>query len=41
MTYWENGGQVHAFLTTALGGGEWSASRPARLILGVTATGTH
>jgi len=29
-TYWGSGGILHAFLTSALGGGEWSASHPGR-----------
>jgi hypothetical protein len=30
-TYWGSGGIApHAFLTSALDGGEWSASRPGR-----------
>jgi hypothetical protein len=28
--YSGNGGTAHAFLTSALGGGEWSASRSGR-----------
>jgi hypothetical protein len=28
--YWGSGGIAHAFLTSALDGGEWSASRPGR-----------
>jgi len=30
-TYWGIEVQLHAFLTSALDGGEWSASRPSRL----------
>jgi hypothetical protein len=33
--------QIHIFLTSALAGGEWSASRPGRLIPGERAPGTH
>jgi hypothetical protein len=33
--------KVHIFLTLALGGGEWSASRPCRFTLGERAPGTH
>jgi hypothetical protein len=32
---------IHIFLTSALAGGEWSASRPCRLTPGETARGTH
>jgi hypothetical protein len=32
---------LHAFLTSALDGGEWSASRPARFTPRERATGTH
>jgi hypothetical protein len=28
--YWGSGGTAHAFLTSALHGGKWSASRPGR-----------
>jgi hypothetical protein len=31
---------THVFLTSALVGGEWSASRPGRFILGERAPGT-
>jgi hypothetical protein len=31
----------HIFLTSALGGGEWSASRPGRFITGERAPCTH
>jgi hypothetical protein len=34
-------GRVHAFLTSALDGGEWSASRPCCFTPGKTAPGTH
>jgi hypothetical protein len=30
-TYWGVEVELHAFLTSALDGGEWSASRPAAL----------
>jgi hypothetical protein len=33
--------QIHVFLTSALVGGEWSASRPSRFTPGERATGTH
>jgi hypothetical protein len=33
--------QFHAFLTSALDGGEWSASRPVRLTLRERAPSTH
>jgi len=33
--------QLHAFLTSALDGGEWSASRPGHFTPGETAPGTH
>jgi hypothetical protein len=32
---------IHIFLTSALAGGEWSASRPGRYIPGERAPGTH
>jgi hypothetical protein len=32
---------MHVFLTSALVGGEWSASRPGRFTPRVTAHGTH
>jgi hypothetical protein len=32
---------IHIFLTSALVGGEWSASRPGRFIPGERAPGTH
>jgi hypothetical protein len=31
MKTWESGGIAPPFLTSALGGGEWSASRPGRM----------
>jgi hypothetical protein len=33
--------QIHVFLTSALDGGEWSASRPGRFTPGERASGTH
>jgi hypothetical protein len=33
--------QIHVFLTSALVGGEWSASRPGRFTPGVIAPGIH
>jgi hypothetical protein len=33
--------QIHIFLTSALAGGEWSASRPGRITPGEKAPGTH
>jgi hypothetical protein len=33
--------QTHVFLTSALVGGEWSASRPGRFTPGEKAPGTH
>jgi hypothetical protein len=32
---------THVFLTSALAGGEWSASRPGRFTPGERAPGTH
>jgi hypothetical protein len=32
---------IHVFLTSALVGGEWSASHPGRFIPGERAPGTH
>jgi hypothetical protein len=32
---------IHIFLSSALVGGEWSASHPGRFIPGERATGTH
>jgi hypothetical protein len=32
---------IHIFFTSALAGGEWSASRPGRFIPGERASGTH
>jgi hypothetical protein len=39
--YWGLEVQFHAFLTSALDGGEWSASRPGRFTLRERAPGTH
>jgi hypothetical protein len=39
--YWRVEVQLHAFLTAALDGGEWSASRPGRFTRMETAPGTH
>jgi hypothetical protein len=33
--------EIHIFLTSALVGGEWSASRPGRFTSGEIAPGTH
>jgi hypothetical protein len=33
--------QIHIFLTSALAGGEWSASRPGRFTPRERASGTH
>jgi hypothetical protein len=33
--------EIHIFLTSALAGGGWSASRPCRFTPGERATGTH
>jgi hypothetical protein len=40
-TYWGSGGIAHAFLTSALVGGAWFASRPGRFIPRERAPGTH
>jgi hypothetical protein len=40
-TYWGVGVQIHVFLTIALVGGEWSASRPCNFISGEWAFSTH
>jgi hypothetical protein len=37
----ENGGIAPPILTSALEGGEWSASCPCRFTIGETAAGTH
>jgi hypothetical protein len=39
--YWGSGGTAPPFLTSALDGGERSASRLCRFTFGVTAPGTH
>jgi hypothetical protein len=39
--YWGMGVWLHAFLTSALGGGEWPASRPGRFTPKERAPGTH
>jgi hypothetical protein len=39
--YWEVEVQLHAFLTSALDGAEWSASRPGRFTLRELGPGTH
>jgi hypothetical protein len=39
--YWGVNIQIHIFLTSALDGGEWSASRPFRFTPGKRAPGTH
>jgi hypothetical protein len=38
---WGSGGIALPFLTSALDGGEWSASRPCRFNPGERASGTH
>jgi hypothetical protein len=40
-TYWGIGGQLHVFLTSALDGGEWPASRPSRFTPRERVSGTH
>jgi hypothetical protein len=40
-TYWGVEIYLHAFLTSALDGGEWSASRPGRFTSRERAPGTH
>jgi hypothetical protein len=40
-TYGEVNVQIHIFLTSALAGGEWSASRSGRFTSGERAAGTH
>jgi hypothetical protein len=40
-SYWGNGGALHSFLTSTLGGSDWSASRPGRIIPRERALGTH
>jgi hypothetical protein len=39
--YWGVDVEIHIFLTSALVGGEWSASRPGRFTPGERAPGTH
>jgi hypothetical protein len=39
--YWGVEIYLHAFLTSALDGGEWSASRPGRFTRRERAPGTH
>jgi hypothetical protein len=39
--YWRVDEWIHIFLTSALVGGEWSASRPCRFTPGERAPGTH
>jgi hypothetical protein len=39
--YWGLDVYIHIFLTSALVGGEWSASRPGRFTLGERSPGTH
>jgi hypothetical protein len=39
--YWGAEVWLHAFLTSALDGGEWSASRPVRFTPRERALGTH
>jgi hypothetical protein len=39
--YWGAEIQLHAFLTSELDGGEWSASRPGRFIPTERTRGTH
>jgi hypothetical protein len=38
---WGSGCMIHIFLTSALAGGEWSASRPRRFAPCETAPSTH
>jgi hypothetical protein len=40
-TYWGNGGIAHAFFTSALDGGKWSASRSGRFTTRERAPSTH
>jgi hypothetical protein len=40
-TYWGVKVELHAFLTSAIDKGKWSASRPGRLTLRERADGTH
>jgi hypothetical protein len=39
--YWGVDVKMHIFLTSALAGGEWSASGPCRFITEERAPGTH
>jgi hypothetical protein len=39
--YWGVNVQIHIFLTSALAGGDWSASRPVRFTPRERAPGTH
>jgi hypothetical protein len=39
--YWGVEVQIHIFLTSALAGGEWSASHPCHFTPGERAPGTH
>jgi hypothetical protein len=39
--WWEVEVQIHAFLTSALDGCQWSVSRPGRFILRERAPGNH
>jgi hypothetical protein len=41
MAYGGVGVEIHIFLTSALVGGEWSASRPGRFTPGERTPGTH
>jgi hypothetical protein len=41
QVYWGAEVYLHAFLTSALDGGEWSSSRPGRFIPRERARGTH
>jgi hypothetical protein len=40
-TYWRSGGETPRILTSALDGGEWSASRSGGFTSRQRATGTH
>jgi hypothetical protein len=39
--YWGSGGIAYTFLTSALDGSEWSASRPGRFTPKERSAGTH
>jgi hypothetical protein len=41
MKAWGSGGMAPTFMTSALDGGQWSASRPGLFILGERAPVTH